>query len=311
MVPRPRARGRCCAGLGRVVDANPPVIVRLMGGLGNQLFQYAAGVAAAERLGGVPSFVGSDGDLRTLSEMLSVELRPATLKHRRQVGLERLSVQRRLVRRVQRRLSLGTRPVIIRQPAGPSAWHSATDWSKEVIGPRTSTVYLDGYFQHPSWSYATKDDVAKRLRRHLLAQPAAGAVAGSTVVSFRRGDYVRVGWDLPLSYYAAALDRLPRNDLPVWVVGDDSLVSHLIVGWLGDRGFAASSADELPGSPMDRDMCMLADAEQVVMSNSTFCWWGVTAGGSSAARSITAPNPWVPLPGSSALLDPSWIAIHT
>jgi hypothetical protein len=65
-----------------------------------------------------------------------------------------------------------------------------------------------------------------------------------------------------------------------------------------------------------RDLALLATAEQVVMSNSTFCWWGVVAGQTPGReRVVIAPRPWLMGAGldgkadEDSLLRPEWLTV--
>ncbi len=79
-----------------------------------------------------------------------------------------------------------------------------------------------------------------------------------------------------------------------FVVGDDSFFLDLARDWLVSRGIAAQRVPSFEGSPGITDLAMLAGAGSVIMSNSSFCWWGVTAGDSEARpdRRVFVPTPW-------------------
>ena len=57
---------------------------------------------------------------------------------------------------------------------------------------------------------------------------------------------------------------------------------------------AAQRVPTFEGSPGITDLAVLAGAGSVIMSNSSFCWWGVTAGDSEARpdRTVFVPTPW-------------------
>lgn len=265
-------------------DTGIPVVVRLQGGLGNQLFQCAAGMTVARSVGGAVSVVGPAEVFEHLHPLLD------------SMGIRQVESLRPLERS----------PMIVRQ-AAPEAFSEMPKTFLAWTG-RSSGYIMDGYFQHPSWFEATAPIVADSLRRLVATDVVPDVGRGHTVVSIRRGDYEQLGWTLPLDYYSKALSVMPDADLPIWVVCDAEDTSHVVANWLGEQGFMAAPSTVLPGPAMRRDLALLARADQVIMSNSTFCWWGTLAGDRDRNRSrwVSAPTPWLPLPGSSVLIDIGW-----
>jgi hypothetical protein len=292
------------------VPPNRVVVVVLKGGLGNQLFQYAAGTTAAQQLNAVLTVDGTGAGAALLDNALGIEVVQATPETLRRlaIGAPGHSTTR-VMQRIHRRTLHATGKVRYERQN-----HRDAHAPMPELEPRGNIVglHLDGYFQHPTWFSASLTGIAARLGNRLKKVASHELGRGATVISFRRGDYVPLGWDLPLGYYERALQMVPPTDGPVWVVGDDQMVIELIRDWLDGRGWTTSAPPDLGADPLVRDMALLGAAERVVMSNSTYCWWGVNAGDPDSTRSertIITPASWLPLSGSATLVRPHWNAI--
>lgn len=172
------------------------------------------------------------------------------------------------------------------------------------------SVFLEGYFQHPSWFDGTIDGVLDRLasRRpsHLPAR-----LDGVVGVHLRRGDYVRLGWDLPLDHYERALTAAgAAGYASVIVLSDDPMVADLLTERLGRQGWTTLSPSALGARSARDDFHLLAGCDAIVLSNSTFAWWAAKLNAATAAGRtvpVFAPPVW---PGDAdRLLDPAWTRI--
>jgi len=288
------------------------VAVVVQGGLGNQLFQFAAASTIAAELGAAVSVrnLGAyDVDLADFAGPTIAGITPAALARLQLVTP--LPLVSRAAQRMRRQLRTKQGQLCYLHQSHLDAFAPRP---KEQPGAATTGMLLTGYFQHPTWYDASAVALAGHLRARIDQRCQALDGTGATVISFRRGDYVRMGWDLPLGYYEAALRVLPPMDGPVWVIGDDRMFLELVGGWLGERGLQVRPLPDLGVPPIWRDLALLASAERVVMSNSTFCWWGVVAGQTSAndrTRSIIAPKHWVPIDHSDALIRPGWTTVDS
>jgi len=297
------------------------LIVRLQGGSGNQLFQYAAGLALAEKWAAQPVWLRRGAVGIPLAELVGGDLSDVSPLALERAGMgphlsaqftsgARRALTDKVVSRGRRRLAVGSgRAVSIVQP-------SARAFSPQIDTPpdRATDIYLEGYFQNPQHFGPTLTQVADQVAAQLIEPDDAHIGSGATVVSFRRGDYIPLGWDLPLAYYERALAALPPVDGPVWAIADDQVTAHFALHWLRSLGLRAEPPPDLGVKPVIRDLRLLMAAERVVMANSTLCWWGTTVGDRVAAattRVVLAPSPWLPIAEAAALLQPSWQVVDS
>lgn len=283
--------------------SRPTVVAEFRGGLGNQLFQYAAAQAVAVHHGARAAFIH---DRRSppdqLARFLGVMPPAATDAESRAVGVVpgNAGPLSRAVIRLTRR---AWRPNVVHQApedAGPFAAMPSGLSADRPLG-------LFGYFQHPSWY---EPALPAMIDRMLAAAPPADAWHRPDVVAihFRRGDYVRFGWDLPLSYYEAALERLAGgHSIELAVLADDAVFEEMVAEHYRRRGFT------IHARRTDRviDFWTLAGAGSVIMSNSTFCWWASVIGdalGPRMERRVMFPAGWVKGHGGD-LRRSDWIPI--
>lgn len=260
-----------------------------MGGVGNQLFQYAAGLGLSQTSGASLVVDRSNVEGLCLPDLLpegTVEV--ASQSERRRFGVSHGSESAALraamlLRRTALERSRRMTVVIESKSRGADAPEHLAD-----------RCLLIGWFINPTWFGSSWEAVAGQVLRRLAMHPAYAAAteANAAVVSFRRGDFVRWGLDLSLGYYEQSLDHLRSATGPVWLVGDDQLFLAFASRWFADRGVDASPAPVFDGSAGIADLSLLAGAQTVVMSNSTFCWWGTAAGDQAgrAVRNVVYPD---------------------
>lgn len=260
------------------------IIANLIGGLGNQLFQYACALALARRTGhalalAVDQF--ADYALHQGFELTRVFAAEAPLASPDQVARLLGPLQGAAARRWVARLLPGRRQ-------GGRAWFEPADGRflpalLQTPGP----AYLHGYWQDERY-FA---DQAVALRQQLrfrepsaqttdglrrLLDPAAGTPVS---VHLRRGDYVsnpknqRIYADCTPSYYAAAMDRLQAMEprATFWVFSDDMPWAREV---LADRRSQMVFVDHNRGPNSWNDLLLMSRCRYHIIANSTFSWWG-------------------------------------
>lgn len=283
--------------------------VHSMGGLGNQLFIYGAGLAAAERTGA----------------RLRVDIGQHAARADRPPLLEALGLPAEYV-------DLGLRPTpsVLRRRLAPW-WVPAQDvplgctyrepgfvHDPEVMNQERGGC-LFGYFQ--SWRYLVP--VEDRLRSHLTAvaekrrerlRPHLAPLEdmSAIVMHVRRGDYLHAeakGYHGVAGhrFYRDALGTLRRMgfDGPVHLFSDDVAAAQRELDGLGEiRPVSCSLLDALD------EMLLMSRAPAIVTANSSFSWWAAWLG-DRPDRPVVAPRPWFDDPSIDArdLLPPHWLTL--
>lgn len=242
----------------------PTVRVRIVGGLGNQMFSAAAAMALARRLGARLEFElyqFRSSSARTAPYELAPFNIPATLCDSRDWRLKPEAAAYRWFKRI----------TLWRQPG-----HHFDPAFERLSG----SVYLKGYFQ--SWRYFEpiagevraafdlQSVISDAGRVHAAAAEAAGE--RGVAVHLRRGDYVQHAERFALlqrDYYERAIRLIGRAvDGPkFFVVSDDLGAAHTMFADWPDTQFA------MGGTAFD-DMHLIASCRHHIIANSSFSWWG-------------------------------------
>jgi hypothetical protein len=269
--------------------------VRIVGGLGNQLFGYAVGLELSRRNDcGLDLLVGELGerafllgDLELPPHVRVVRSPEDRIDHvRRRIG--RLPFQRRFV-------------------------SEASFAFDERVLAATPPVTLYGYFQ--SWRYFPT--VAPEVRTLLVAsgEPSGrftalrdelDALGPFVAVQIRRGDYLRLTAHHGLAgdaYVERALRLLELPDLPLVVFTDDD--TGWRPPWAIQSGARMITPAELP-DPRE-NLLLMRYASCFIISNSSFGWWGAWLAEDPSAR-VIAPRPWFAIedPDTRDLLPADW-----
>jgi hypothetical protein len=254
--------------------ARPVVVVTLINGLGNQLFQYAAALRRARRAGAVLKL-----DLSVLS---------MPQYYNRPYGLDAFAIE----------APLADADDIARADRNPHAEDIARFDSEimtgagdgRLIGCWASPVYFRGIEADVRRQFQFRDPEVAAHARATVAQLRHG---GRPVIGMhvRRGDYLSAQFRNsfaahPVAYYRAALARFPA-DARVLAFSDTP----------EDRDWCAQAFADLGARleiSRDRtdldDFALLAACDHQITSVSSFSWWAAWLNPRSA-KQVVAPHP--------------------
>jgi hypothetical protein len=280
------------------------IVVELMGGLGNQMFQYAAGRALALRHG-----VGLQVDLGWLGSRHAGETPRAYALRARKADSVATKAGRStglFARLAARLLEMTSREEVLRQVG------HGYDPRLAEAGPNARLI---GYWQSERY-FA---DSAARIRDELrfdgelsvtgarFAERIAASPAASLHV--RRGDYVSNAQArafhglLPATWFAAAAEyiaeRAPGVDF--WVFSDDPDWCERELRLPGTMSVVRGTAGA------DEDLELMTRCTHHVIANSSFSWWGGWLGEREGSL-VVAPAHWFadPTLDTSTIVPDRW-----
>jgi hypothetical protein len=234
------------------------VYVCLMGGLGNQLFQYAFARFLAQQGVPVRGLVTNlyDGDKYLRKPLVQAVSRvPVAALSRDEIANLRVHIDED---------GMAIRDALRR-------------------GESISTL-CRGYWQKPEYAAAVAAELAADLTA--FGERAHRAEALECVLHVRRHDYGHHGL-LPLAYYRAALEQCGWP--PFKVVTDEP--NFCAYAFASIRGFAGVTRGDT--SDPWRDFFLLAKARRQIIANSSFSWWTAWLGrAAGTTTSVIAPSEW-------------------
>jgi hypothetical protein len=267
------------------------IVVRLRGGLGNQLFQYAAGFSLAKHVG-VP--LKLDLYTYTKHKYRKYELHHFNIEEQLATRAEvhRFTGPNFLVRFLNKRENYLRCPGVFAQPH----YHFYEDFLN-----LPAPLYLSGYWQSEKYFLPIASDIRKMymLKQPLDARNAALAdeMAGteSVAVHVRLGDYVsNVQYQsffgtLDTAYYRSAIAYLmqQRDNLRFFVFSDSVAKAKSIFADLPKATFV----DHNQRGEAHKDLFLMSQCRHNIIANSTFSWWGAWLN-ANPHKVVVAPQRW-------------------
>jgi hypothetical protein len=291
------------------------VIVRLIGGLGNQMFQYATARAIAHR-NGVPlrldisGFESYDRHAYSLHHLSIQEALASEAEIERIKTAHRRSPVARLSWRLRRLRRFSRNTVVVER-------HFHFD--PGILSLR-GNVYLDGHWQSPRYFQDSEAVIRRELKVRIppdeYNQQVARQILQTEAVSLhiRRGDYV---WDTSaqdahgcctLDYYQAAVARLVELGVEphFFVFSDDPAWAQQHLKLTHPTTYVTENGAERNFE----DLRLMSLCHHHVIANSSFSWWGAWLGEHPQKR-VFAPRRWFNQAGhdTTDLIPDAWVRL--
>ena len=261
------------------------VIVRLSGGLGNQLFQYAIAKTIAQKSG----------------TEIGLNVSDFTRSHARVFQLDNFLINAKIN---------NSSPGLFRKflntftPYHKKAYikerHSGFDPEILLVTP---PVFLEGYWQNEKYFKEIRPSLLKEIQLRAPMNPAALHIAEaitstptSVSVHIRRGDYMAPGnkehYDVCTpDYYARAMRAISARIVSphFFVFSDD--IEWVKKNILFSHTSPATFVSE-PGIADYEELMLMSMCRHNIIANSTFSWWGAWLN-AHADKIIIAPEKWL------------------
>ena len=258
--------------------SNPKVIVRILGGLGNQLFCYAAArrlalVNNAELV--LDDASGFAYDTEYQRHYLLGHFNITCRKARPSERLEPFSrVRRALKRRWNQHLPLAQRAYLVQ---------AGIDFDPTLLHFKPKgTVYLEGYWQSEDYF----KDVVHTLRQDLQIKPPTDAANLAMAEHIRGGTSVAVHVRFFDEPHADGINNAPGDFYTRALEAMDCLAPAAHYFIFSDQPEAARARIPLPDARVTlvahnqgdenayADLWLMTQCQHFIIANSTFSWWG-------------------------------------
>jgi hypothetical protein len=262
-----------------------PVVARLVEGLGNQLFIYAAALEQARRLG-----VGIEVDTSWYGTQT-----------KRIYAIDKLfgaSLHQAHSSKFRRVLERALRPV---KKSGQALEfkEKSRHFQPEIFKIRRGTKIV-GYFQSVKYFPSVGGEIAKSIRNVIVSaneQAVIDDVASKPFIAIhvRRGDYLTESHTREIhglttkDYYEASLKMIGGKRNPCIVFTDSPKETEEELGDISDLIFDSRvfSLGELA------TLKLMSLASGIVISNSSFSWWAAyTMNHFDSGSTVISPRPW-------------------
>ena len=291
------------------------ILVRLQGGLGNQMFQYALGRYLAIR---------NNAQLKLDITMLRGNIHGVTKRDYRLSTFnieESLATEKeigwfRKYRFKKGRLWFWYNRLIADRSR--YAWEEHFNFEPWVLTLK-DPVYLDGFWNTEKYFKKIEDTVRKEftLRKELgpESQKLLSEIKAVESISLhvRRGDYVSDprtnAWFNICSneYYDKAMQKITQS-----VTGPHFFIFSDDIAWVKENIVSPFPATYISGNVEhpEEDMYLMSQCKHNIIANSTFSWWGAWLN-SNPDKMVIAPQQWFQTPKMDTcdLLPSTWVTL--
>lgn len=289
-------------------------IVRIIGGLGNQMFQYALAISLSERFPSqdvkidITSFKGYGLHNGYEIERIfsSAKLSHASFKDILKIGYP---YPNNLFRRIFKHVLPARKSMVVEN----KYWA----YEKDILLD-CSDKYLDGYWQSEDYFKHAEDRIREVFEfpeihddvNNKFINSIEGLVSAS--IHVRRGDYVGhrlLGGICTEEYFKSAINSLRKDkSIDCWVIfSDDADWARINISkLLPDSNVLFVDWNE--GEYSYRDMQLMSLCNHNIISNSSFSWWGAWLN-NHKDKIVIAPSRWLNLPLARSVTPSAWRTI--
>ena len=277
------------------------IIIKIKGGLGNQLFQYAVGRALAlhHRLPlKLDLTIFKTYKLhRYLLDQFAIQAEIAT-----EDEIIKLKGRNNVLFSALRKAGLVKRKSYLKEKR--SSYFDASVFKND-------DVYLDGYWQNELYF----SDIREELLRDLTSISSMSDLgvyymegikkSNSVSLHVRRGNYLNLkNFNvLDIDYYMKAVEYMRKNvEKPTFYIFSDDLEwCKNSLGFLDNCIFVDSTKTEID------DLKLMSFCKHNIIANSSFSWWGAWLN-QNCKKTVIAPKGWLLNdPGSSNVMLSDWV----
>ncbi len=277
------------------------IVVKITGGLGNQLFQYAVGLAVA-----MHHHVPLKLDITTYE----------TYKLHNGYRLNQFNIEAEIATPAEIASLKGANNILCRALRKAGLVKGKTYYAEKQRTIYDANVfaeqsrYLDGYWQNEQYFLTIRETLLKELSPKVALSPQAQkhlpqiAKANAVSIHVRRGDYLKhpeIGV-LDVDYYKKAVEYIMATvESPVFFVFSNDLDwCKQNFGFIENPNYIEDTQSEID------DLMLMSQCQHNIVANSSFSWWAAWLNQNNN-KVIVAPENWrIDEPENYKYLPSSW-----
>lgn len=250
---------------------NKKVIIKLMGGLGNQMFQYSFGKFISDKTGRELILDTSFLDRRDMDPGFTY----------RNYDLDVFNLDVKIVSNFNESFELISQD-----------WNHLHKIQPELIErsllSQSNNIYIDGYWQSPKYFNNEKYFNFKySILESSLSLLEEIKNSESVMIHIRRGDYVnnKTSGCLDRDYLEKVINIMPVKEYKFYIFSDD-------IDWcrenLSDIGFIVDNSHS--GIKGSNHLQLMSSCKYSIIPNSSFAWWSAYL---SSKKEVYYPEDWI------------------
>lgn len=290
-------------------------IVRVCGGLGNQLFQYAFYLAVKDKFNEITKLDVHDMqsyDLHNgyeLERIFNLSENYCSLSEKRSVQSTK-NIFTKLLKEIKKYTPFISRTYIKEKK------NLHFSYQEENFGSEHTTIYYRGSWQNPQYFHHVNQKIREKLIFPAFTEPKSLALCQelaeheTVAMHIRRGDYLKhkaLGGICDLPYYKNAIKKIEMNvDKPLFVIFSDD------IAWCRENIQVENArfVDWNSGEQSFQDMHLMSLCNHNIIANSSFSWWGAWLN-NNPNKIVIAPNKWIHYTDALGIIPDEWVKIST
>lgn len=293
------------------------IIIKLQGGLGNQMFQWAFGKAFEAKTGQKVYF--DDYEYNTKNPFRKFELEKFNIT----VPIKNPLRKKHRIKRVLRELiptgtlksKINIEPILVVQNLVKEELCIAYEETLFNINP---PAYIEGFFQNLNYFSAIEGEIRKDFTLKLTLNDENTKMlekiknSESISLHIRRSDYLSSTNTFEccsIEYYKKALEKLLQEkgvkNPVLFIFSDDYDWVKENINFAYETNYV--NINDWNGAVFDLEL--MKNCKHNIIANSTFSWWGAWLN-ENPDKMVIAPKPWfINLNESPGLMPADWIRI--
>jgi hypothetical protein len=274
------------------------IVVKIKGGLGNQMFQYA--IAKAFSL--------------ELKRKFKLDISIFEWYKLHNYGLHNFNIQPQFyIPLSKRRLKIIK---LFNKIVSYNEDFHQFNYNPNLIHSKFDRIFLEGYFQSQKYFIKYEDEIRKDfqivtpLKQQTSEMVELMQSVNAVSIHFRRGDYVGnvVHETDKTDYYKEAMKIIESKvENPVYFLFSDD------IPWVKENfttNFDTHYVDFNDASTNFEDIKLMSSCKHNIMANSSFSWWGAWLN-TNSTKIVIAPKLWFndPKINTSDVIPESWIQL--